>query len=237
MSASRNFKAPARWLVAELVIVVMGVLIAISIDAWLEGRQDRRDEHVLVESLHREFESNRDRLVRQLEVYGKRSAAVEQLLDLGVEAERLPSDSLNALWRWVTRGGSYDPATGVLLSSTSSGDIGLIEDLELRSAIAAWPSAVDNFADLESAIGNLIMNQMMPWLRSQTALPPSGFGELSWPAGSHQTDTGLLLSSVVFENFLREEIAWDWILERDGAGMMTDLDSILGMLQRQLNED
>ena len=231
----RDFRAPARWLVAELVIVVLGVLIAISIDSWRQGVQDRRDERVLVESLHREFESNRVALVSQLEVYGKRSAAAQQLLDLGVEAERLPADSLTALWQWITRAGTYDPATGVLSSATSSGDLGLIEDLDLRSAIAQWPSGVANFANVESAMSDVIMGQMMPWLRSQTALPPSGFGELGWPSGRHPTDMRLLLSSVVFENLLREELAWDWILEQDGAGVLGDIDAILEMLQSQLD--
>ena len=233
----RNFRAQARWLMAELVIVVMGVLIAISIDAWRQGVQDRRDERVLVESLHREFTANRTALVDQLEVYGRRAAAAQQLLDLGVAAEQLPADSLTTLWQWITRAGSYDPATGVLSASTSSGDIGLIEDLELRSAIAQWPSAVQNMAGVENAIGNVIMGQMMPWLRSQTALPPSGFGELGWPSGSHPTDTGRLLSSVVFENLLREELAWDWVIERDAAYMLSDLDSILAMLEAHLTED
>lgn len=231
----RDFRAPARWLFAELVIVVMGVLIAISIDAWRQGVQDRRDERVLVESLHREFSSNRDQLVSQLEVYGKRAAATQELLDLGVGAERLPADSLNALWRWITRGGSYDPSTGVLSAATASGDIGLIEDLELRSAIAEWPSAVANLANVEQSIGNVIMNHMMPWLRSETALPPSGFGELGWPSGSHQTDTRRLLSSVVFENLLREALGWDWVLERDGADVISDIDTILAMLLRQMD--
>jgi hypothetical protein len=200
-------------LAAELIVVVLGVLIAISIDAWRQGLQDRRDEKALLESLLAEFDFNRDALAAQAAVYRRGGDSSEELLRLGPEARSLPSDTLAGLWRWITRGGTDDPSSGALDAATASGEIGLVQDAALRAALAQWSADVKNLRNVEHRIANLIFEQFMPWRREATILPPDGFGESGWPTGRSEPDLVFLSSSPVLENFLREEVAWARILD------------------------
>ena len=141
-------------LAAEFLIVIVGILMAISIDAWWSERGDRRDEQVLLRSLSEEFEQNERALATQFEPYERRLASAETLLRLGPEATDISADSLTSLWRWITRGGSYDPSTGVLDAAMSSGDITLIRDPALRAILAGWSSSVDDLTDVEDIVND-----------------------------------------------------------------------------------
>jgi hypothetical protein len=205
------------WLAAELVVVIAGILLAVAIDSWWQNMAELDAEDALLEALRVEFELNSDALSQQLTVYGRRQQAAETLLDLGPTATGLSPDSLNTLWQWVLRGGSFDAATGVLDATLASGDLQLIHDLELRSSVAAWPAWIVDFNTVEGHVSDLLFDHFLPWIRLNTAVPAGAYGELGIPPPRGRVDFALLSSSVVVENHLREIVAWGRILDQAGA--------------------
>lgn len=201
-----------RWLLAELSVVVVGILLAISIDAWWQDIEDRETERDLLQSLAGEFERNQARLQEQFATYRLRSESAEALLALGPNVAGVDRSVLNAHWRWVIRGGTYDPSTGVLDAAVASGSIRVIQDHELRAALADWPGGIEDFTKVEVIVEKLIFEQMVPWMRQQTALP-NAWSEFGIPDAPTPTDFELLASSTVTQNFLREIIAWGRVLE------------------------
>lgn len=68
--------------VLEFVIVVAGVLLAVQITAWNEGRQDRAAERAILLQLHEEFQE-----LRAMELaYLARTAQQRRLIALWIEA-------------------------------------------------------------------------------------------------------------------------------------------------------
>lgn len=91
------FKLPQqsiRWLLAEICVVVMGILLAISIDAWWQGLEDRRVEHALLQALATEFETNQEFLDLQFTAYDRRASGAQALLDLGPDLTGVETDLL-----------------------------------------------------------------------------------------------------------------------------------------------
>lgn len=207
-----DFRNTFKWYLAELTIVISGILIALALNAWWQGRIDRKSELELLGSLKSEFIENITELETRREFYKSRYGSALRLIELGPKAAKLSPESQDSIWRWVLRGGSYDPSMGVLNSATSSGTILLIRDAALRADLAAWPSLVYNVEDLEDRIMNLQFNHFIPWLRTDFSIP-NGFGHLGMPPAqlNHQNTT--IYSSVQLENFLRELVGWDWTLD------------------------
>lgn len=137
----------------------------------------------------------------------------------------------------MIRGGSYDPATGVLDAAMNSGDIRVIRDPELRAALAEWPATVDNLSNVEAIVDTLVFGQMVPWVRMQTALPNNSFAEFGIPDARIDTDYEFLASSVVMENFLREEIAWGRIPDGNRNDLVQVIDKICTRIRENLRED
>lgn len=228
-------KQTVQWLFAELIVVVGGVFIALWLEGWMDEREDRKQEVVVLESLQREFEANRAELDLQFSNYDRRLAAATTFLDLGPAAAQLPSDSLQTLWAWFLRGGTFDPVTGTLDGLLATGRLDLIQDAELRARLAGWSSRLQNMRFVEVRIGDLLNEEIYAWLREQSALPPGGFGATGSPLGRFVFDAERVHSSVVFENFVRQVIGWDRALRADRAEVDQVIDDVLAAIEAELN--
>lgn len=228
-------KHTVRWLFAELVVVIGGVFIALWLEGWIDEREDRRQEVIVLQSLHREFEANRAELELQFANYERRLAAATAFLELGSAAAQLPSDSAQVLWNWFLRGGTFDPVTGTLDGLLATGRLDLIRNAELRARLAGWSSRLANMRLVEDRIGDLLAEQVYPWLREQSALPPGGFGSTGSPLGRFAYDAERVHSSYVFENFVRELLGWERALRADRAEVDQVIDDVLAAINAELD--
>jgi hypothetical protein len=236
-SRNRALRPPQqtiKWLLAELIVVVGGVFVALSLEGLFEERQERRDEQLVLQALQQEFVANRTELDRQYANYERRLGAAEVFLKLGPSAADLPTDSAATLWSWYLRGGTFDPVMGTLDGLLATGRLDLIQDAELRASLAAWPSRLENMTFLEITITDFIGHQLYPWLREQSALPPGGFGTSGVPEGRFSYDPEAIHSSRTFENLTRELIGWDRALLLDKAEVDQVIEDVLEALSLQL---
>ena len=228
-------KRAGRWLFAELVVVISGVFIALWLEGWTDEREDRKQEVIVLQSLHREFEANREELESQFSIYERRLGAATEFLELGSAAAQLPPDSARVLWNWFLRGGTFDPVTGTLDGLLATGRLDLIQNAELRARLAGWSSRLANMRLVEERIGNLVAEQIYPWLRQQSALPPGGFGSTGSALGRFAFDAERIHSSFVFENFVRELLGWEGALRADRAEVDQVIDDVLAAIDSELD--
>ena len=57
---SRRFVGQFRWLIAELLIVILGVFIALAIDAWSKDTEDTARESEYLTQLIRDLQTTED---------------------------------------------------------------------------------------------------------------------------------------------------------------------------------
>lgn len=140
MNNSSNSRA--RRAAGEFAIIVVGVLVALWLDAGWAWLQDRQDERALIADLRSDFEANRSAL-QQVYVTQHRAADVtRQILTVGVDG--LPADSVNVLFQAMLNVQTFNPRTGALNSALGSGRIQLLRNQSLRSALAAWPGYLED---------------------------------------------------------------------------------------------
>jgi hypothetical protein len=139
---SNNPMSKARRAAGEFAIIVVGVLVALWLDAGWAWLQDRQDERALIADLRSDFEANRAAL-QQVVVAQHRSADVtREILTVGVDG--LPADSVDTLFQVMQNVQTFNPRTGALNSALGSGRIQLLRNQALRSALAAWPGYLED---------------------------------------------------------------------------------------------
>ncbi|MFV1985668.1 MAG: hypothetical protein ACC682_00190 [Gemmatimonadota bacterium] len=155
--------------IAELFIVVVGVLIALSADSWLQARRDRADEvdHLIalradiVESVHLLETAN---LVQDVQF-----ASLTHLLE--GDASRTPKDSVAA---WINEGlysiGGYAPRLSALRDLEMSGELQLIGSPELRRELANLRTALELLDTLQSDFTLSQQGLLDPFLTRETPL-------------------------------------------------------------------
>lgn len=127
-----------RWktLVAESIAVVASILIAFSIDAWWDGRQEAEELLQTLRGLDSELTevqqtaaSNRERLLVELEVLRLFLSGSAEDLDAAAEAAQ------SGLYYPLTRTPVDPLESGFLNATIASGRLGLIPDSRTRVAI------------------------------------------------------------------------------------------------------
>ncbi|MDX1507260.1 MAG: hypothetical protein R3358_03195 [Woeseiaceae bacterium] len=134
-----------RWsvFIAELVLVVAGILIALAIDGWIQDRQDRRSETIYLQLLSRDLEKIEDEFQHYVD-FENENLATGARAYAAVADRNLPGD-VDALQRVISALGSRRTLqihSATYDDLTSTGNLQLIRDRALRERI------ISHFADV-----------------------------------------------------------------------------------------
>lgn len=117
-------------LLAELSIIVLGVLIALGAQSAFQEWTDRRDEHEFLLDLLEEFRANESQLQNDIEQTGRAVAAADKW--------RVDDDSDTDSYAASLNPARFDPISGSLRSLIDGGDLRLVRNRQLRAALAGW---------------------------------------------------------------------------------------------------
>lgn len=132
----------------DLLVVVVGILIALQVDAWAQGRADRRLERVYLQHLKEDLEIERSRMDAAERFADARIAAARTLSQLAADPSsasdnptRVPWAIETASWRSFPRINAY-----VYGELQSSGRLVLIQSEQLRRRLAEHYTALQHDA-------------------------------------------------------------------------------------------
>ena len=157
--AQNRFTRYLIYAIGEIVLVVIGILIALQINMWNEGRKDRVKEQVVLTRLIEEFNSNLQQLDEKIEIREEIIGSSTKALDYMDHPEGLHRDSLMAKINAMTITPTFDPIINDLVSS---GNIRLVRNQKLNRLLTEWPTYVIQLAELEQEHVNTYRNIMQP---------------------------------------------------------------------------
>ena len=128
------------------MLVVIGILIAVQIDNWNEGRQDRILEQKILGELLEEYQSNFDQLEEKISMRNQMLEDAHLVLKYIDHPSLLHRDSLLQSLGSLLRDPTFDPIKNDLISS---GNLRLIKNDSLRKLLSNWPTEVYQVQDLE----------------------------------------------------------------------------------------
>jgi hypothetical protein len=127
-------------LAAELAVIVVGVLIALSADGWAASRNDRRVEATRVRALRDNVEET---LTRLQTARDEATETGEALRALASGAQHSSSDFDDLLRDGLLYGPTFSPEINVYDDLKSSGELALLQNTELRQALAKMDATLE----------------------------------------------------------------------------------------------
>ena len=206
-------KIPWKRLTVEGGAIVVSILFAFAIDAWWDDLQDRKTEQSAVQRLTIEFEENLRQLEAKREKHAKSLRATEALLAMTGPDQNSVSDIsvIGPLLVQCLTNATFDPRLGTLNSLVSSGDLVLIEDIELQSILTEWPSAAQNLLEWQRIERENTEQFLLPFTLDYVAYPDvmlelgqADFDYLddSYAASRFESNFPALFSTLRFEGML-----------------------------------
>ena len=163
-------RVPWARITAEGVAIVTSILLAFAIDAAWDASRERAAERQVLDGLREEFSDNQRLLASNIEGHRRTLAACAALLAIADGEAPPPADSMALLLRRTfIDANSFNPSIGVLKSLIASGDIGLIQDAELRGLLASWPSQLEENAEDEAWVFKDVQESYTPFLNRTVA--------------------------------------------------------------------
>lgn len=124
------------YVVIEVLIVIIGILIAIRVDAWTESRKLREEERVVAREIYMELEENRAYLEQALGEWKHRLAHIVALKDtLVTENLQLSQQAFDSLLLGSLRYNNFSPFRKKLDHSLAAETFGFGESRDLVGAI------------------------------------------------------------------------------------------------------
>lgn len=139
---------------AEMGIVVLGILIALAADDWYAGRQDRAREATLVQGLYDDVAADRAALEAQLELIAESEAVLNRLIGLIDRPREEVGDTAEYLrmLKQATVAYYFQPATTTFQELTGSGSVSAISNRELMRAYIEYLGAAEVTANLNAYV-------------------------------------------------------------------------------------
>ena len=134
-----------KYAIGEIILVVIGILIALSINSWNESRKNIEKKEILLKALKIEFTDNLKQLDTVLYYDGKVLKSIQRFMKLDPDNllemtnDSMPNWFQNSSFRWT-----YNPLNGALRSGISSGEIHLIKNDKLANLLFGWQDFVSD---------------------------------------------------------------------------------------------
>lgn len=135
-----------KYAIGEIVLVVIGILIALQINNWNEQRKDRVKEQVVLKKLQADFLSNLVQLEEKMTTRNKILVSGVQLLKAFDQPAGVIRDSLIKDIAVLNNDPTFDPVQNNIISS---GDLLLIQNEKLNHLLSNWSSDVVAVQEIE----------------------------------------------------------------------------------------
>ena len=137
-----------KYAIGEIILVVIGILIALQINNWNENKKEKRQELKQLKALKLEFDKNLVSFDSIFNHHIENEEATQSLMrakDKNYNIETLDSLYLKTIYNY-----NFDPSRGIYNSLINSGQIELISNDLLKYKIAEIQDLVVDYIDDEN---------------------------------------------------------------------------------------
>lgn len=199
-----------KYAIGEIVLVVIGILIALQINSWNQTRLDRIEEKNILAKLHDEFLENKTEVAKSTAIYKSAMNANSVLMNLiGSDEATLQKHNLDRLF--------YEslPSLQIVLSNNtvknivSSGKLNIIKNTEVILLINQWEAHMVLLKEREKTLSDWINNQLIPLISDYVPFKEmDAYGNMPWSGKTKlKSDYYTLFQQLKFENIL-DNVLW-----------------------------
>lgn len=223
--------------IGEILLVVIGILIAVQVNNWNENRKARNAERTSMISLKEEFQKNRTDL--QDHISWKRSVQEKWDIFLSTISDRHIPAEQRAIRRPLASYVNFIISNSTLNSLLASGRIENLKNDSLRHLLISWEDVVMDFKQFQEMHRDFVNAELMPF---ETKIIPDisnrrfGFDH-SFLSESKEGKTLLnAYNDMTYQNILMRNFYWINIQLREISELEKRMNQIIRMLESEINE-
>ena len=186
-----------KYAIGEIILVVIGILIALQINNWNEARILNEHQLAYLDNLKKEVLQNDIDLKLKIEDHKKIANKLNELSDLmSPNPALISTNKLDSLMFSM----AYLPVYNPIKTFTNSNTIETIDHTELKYLVAEWNFILENYEYGTQILYDLYYNGIYPFLQDNYQMRNLKSEGNNLKNSRFLVDTKKILSSSVFEN-------------------------------------
>ncbi len=154
-----------KYAIGEIVLVMIGILLALQVSNWNQERKDRISERKLLDNIHRDFVHNKVGFDSLKAIHYRALNGLEKLVALFP----LNNDSLKYAaykkYNLQIKGMTYDPYSSSIETVVNSNAIQLIQDENLQKYLVSWKDVFRDYKEDENTYYDYLNDFLWPYYR------------------------------------------------------------------------
>jgi hypothetical protein len=158
--------------IGEIVLVVIGILIALQVNNWNQSRILKKQEKILLAEIHSEFNYNKTELESNLSRYLLVYNSLEKIIELfPIDIQSTNLDSLAFYMDKTFFVGNYDYSNTALQKIKMASSYDIISNKELRNLLLEWEVVLADYMEREESSIDYREQRYVPILNNYFSRP------------------------------------------------------------------
>ena len=234
-----------KYAIGEIVLVVIGILIALQINNWNENRKNNNIEKETLISLKSDLKSALEQLNDKIAQNIGFKTRDSILLDVIHFKKEISIDSLEVLTLGHIWSPGFDPEIGTLNEILSTGKMSVIKNASLRKHISTWNKYMDELMEVDDKLAYFDLQVKTPMYSKQ--LPYKNFlsnlinngneSRYQSPKSNFDWNSKALLESKEFENMLSNYIIYSTIQQSRLLDIKHNINEMITLINQDIQND
>ena len=161
-----------KYAIGEIILVVIGILIALQINNWNQQHQQKNEELKQLKALKLEFEKNAITFDSISKHHTENEDATLRLIN---STKIYTITEFDSLYLKTVYNYNFDPSKGIYNSLINSGNIELISNETLKYKLAEIQDIVTDYIEDENDVREYCANKFFPFVINQMPYNPLRF--------------------------------------------------------------
>ena len=240
-----------KYAIGEIVLVVIGILIALQINNFNEQRKDSEKEQVVLKQLKEDYETDLNQLRQKMAMRDGIVLSALNVLKAIDYPDKIVRDSLIINLAKIDNDPTFDPIENDLISS---GNLRLIKNEKLKRLLSNWSSDVIALQELEAIWTNKIVQQYEPllsklgitrdvtdyWVNShnQSGLLDENSYVNETVIGSSKNSSSILeiINNRDIEGNVSEAISYNKLANTQSVALVKRISEIIELIESEIND-
>lgn len=205
LAAENRVAKYLRYAVGEILLVVIGILIALQVNTWNQKRIAGIEEKTILKNIHSEFLENNKSIKEKLKQSDSGFQSSKILMNLvGKSENEIEKLNIDSLLFSSLESGEFKFSENTISDLLQSGRLQLLHNEKLVNLLYEWSGTKMAYYTSNERMNLKIDNELVPYLQKKYPLKDIDiYGALEWESKSLlETDKLQIFKDLEFENIM-----------------------------------
>ena len=163
-----SFQRYLLYAIGEIILVVIGILIALQVNNWNQNHNDKQKEIEILLGVKQDLKN----LIERLELWANYNKTGEELTRKVLSFDRTNANkkTMDSLFTSLIYVNVFDKGGGFLETLINDGKFELIRDESIRKQLSRWPDMLEDIHTNDLSVRGFVWHEMIPFL-SEFGIP------------------------------------------------------------------